>query len=370
MNPPGSPGPGLPEVTGLVTAHSYAGGMSAALAAAAPDIDAFVASLTGHGVTVNAAAITAAEHAKHTTLAASAAWAEADAALQRQGVVREAYTAVPDAGTKAFVTDQAPAQHSAPPEPVTAGPPSQAPVTEPATTAGDPDAEAAHQRAVAQFDVVKHVALLARNAEAMLANLDDGDEDPEELFRHLARQIGELAGEVGLGPCEQAGAVVAYDPGRHWHAGDDEPPAGTPVKVRDPGQQWHHGGREPHSFTPARTINTDDEHGDYIVVAPSGLDEEEPQQVWVELPDIDALEEYDVDEHPEDRHRVPSAYYEPDWYEVTMVEDCDGSPEYHGGVAAPDCQGRLLHFPAFQGDGTDAIHYAVDARLLLSYNDE
>lgn len=91
---------GLPEVTGLGTAQHYASAMRDALAEAVPQVGAFVTSLTGQGVALDAQAVAAARRAQELTVAAETAWAQASAALDRQSIVREAYAAVPDAGTK------------------------------------------------------------------------------------------------------------------------------------------------------------------------------------------------------------------------------------------------------------------------------
>lgn len=93
------------EVTGLATAQTYAAGMNNACASAAVDAETFAAVLAGQGVVGPAAAALA--RAQELSAAAGAAWADVGAALDRQTVVKEAYAAVPEAGTKQFVTDTA-----------------------------------------------------------------------------------------------------------------------------------------------------------------------------------------------------------------------------------------------------------------------
>jgi hypothetical protein len=92
------------EVTGLVTAQQYAAGMAQAMADQVPATEQFVASLTANEVSGDAVA--AAAHAQELSLAASQAWQAATDALHRQDVVKEAYGAVPEAGTKEFVTSE------------------------------------------------------------------------------------------------------------------------------------------------------------------------------------------------------------------------------------------------------------------------
>ncbi|MEN3309852.1 MAG: hypothetical protein V7603_6054 [Micromonosporaceae bacterium] len=91
------------EVTGLATAQTYAAGMNNACTSAAADAETFAAVLAGQGVVGAAAA--ALGRAQELTAAAGAAWADVGAALDRQQVVKEAYAAVPVAGSKQFVTD-------------------------------------------------------------------------------------------------------------------------------------------------------------------------------------------------------------------------------------------------------------------------
>jgi hypothetical protein len=113
------PGPaeaGPPEVTGLVTAQQYAAGMSSAYAQVADQTAQFVAGLGGHGV--DGPAVAAVHRAQELTQAAGAAWAEANTALGHQTVVKEAYMSAPDAGGKAFVTDNAGTQAAAEASPV------------------------------------------------------------------------------------------------------------------------------------------------------------------------------------------------------------------------------------------------------------
>lgn len=108
------PGPaeaGAPEVTGLVTAQRYAAGMSSAYAQVADQTAQFVAGLGGPGV--EGPAVAAVHRAQELTQAAGAAWAEANTALGRQTVVKEAYSSAPDAGGKAFMTDNADTQCTA-----------------------------------------------------------------------------------------------------------------------------------------------------------------------------------------------------------------------------------------------------------------
>ncbi|MEN3308828.1 MAG: hypothetical protein V7603_5030 [Micromonosporaceae bacterium] len=90
------------EVTGLVTAQQYAAEMSSAMGDQISATEQFVASLTGAGVTGEA--IAAAQRAQELSAQASAAWQTANSALHQQDVVKEAYSTVPDAGEKGFVT--------------------------------------------------------------------------------------------------------------------------------------------------------------------------------------------------------------------------------------------------------------------------
>ena len=92
------------EVSGLASAQNYATEMSTAMANQVPLTENFVASLQGGGVSGDAVA--AAARAQELSAAASAAWTEARAALDRQNTVREAYQATPEAGNKEFVTSE------------------------------------------------------------------------------------------------------------------------------------------------------------------------------------------------------------------------------------------------------------------------
>lgn len=92
------------EVSGLVTAQQYAAQMSTAMANQVPLTENFMASLTSNEVSGDAVA--AAARAQELSAAASQAWTEANTALHRQDVVKEAYAAVPDAGNKGFVTGE------------------------------------------------------------------------------------------------------------------------------------------------------------------------------------------------------------------------------------------------------------------------
>lgn len=375
------------EVTGLGSARTFAAAMHAALAGQSNATTQFVTSIQAQGT--GGDAIAAAQAAQQASEVAAAAWARVDSTLAEHTAVGEAYAANPGAGSKEFITMDRPGS-AADVAPASPAPPRDAP---PAQAAADPDDSDAgptdrdpdddldddpvYRRAVAQFDIVSPLAVLARNAEAMLDNFDndeDGDDDPEQLLRQLVRQVRDLGQTVGLGPVAQSGEVVAYDPRRHWQLGD-EPPPGATVKVREPGQQWQHGGPNPHVFTRAFTVFTDDEHGDYIVTGPSSLDEEpeDEQNIWVDLPDVDATVdetgEYDPDDHPEDRHRVPTAYEGPGWYHVAAVEECAGGEEHGSDGPAEGCDGYVLSFDPWQGDEYDRIHYPADARILLSYNE-
>ena len=92
------------EVSGLASAQTYATEMSSAMAAQVPLTEQFMASLQGGGV--SGEAVAAAARAQELSAATSAAWAEANEALQRQNVVKEAYQATPEAGNKEFVTSE------------------------------------------------------------------------------------------------------------------------------------------------------------------------------------------------------------------------------------------------------------------------
>ncbi|MEN3308908.1 MAG: hypothetical protein V7603_5110 [Micromonosporaceae bacterium] len=97
---PNSAGPA--EVTGLPSAQAYARGMTEAYAGIVTRAEGFAAGLSGQGV--HGPAVSAVVRAQELTAAASAAWAKASSALDRQNLVREAYMSAPDAGSKAFVT--------------------------------------------------------------------------------------------------------------------------------------------------------------------------------------------------------------------------------------------------------------------------
>jgi hypothetical protein len=104
--PTSGPGPattGHSEVTGLVTAQRYAADMSRAYAQVADQAARFTTGLGERGV--DGPAVAAVARAQELTRAAGDAWTAAHGALERQTTVREAYTATPDAGGKAFLTD-------------------------------------------------------------------------------------------------------------------------------------------------------------------------------------------------------------------------------------------------------------------------
>lgn len=92
------------EVTGLSTAQGYAAEMAKAMGDQVTLTEQFVASLSAAGVSGDS--IQAAQQAQELSAQASAAWAAANAALQQQNVVKEAYNAVPDAGSREFVTSE------------------------------------------------------------------------------------------------------------------------------------------------------------------------------------------------------------------------------------------------------------------------
>lgn len=89
------------EITGLPSAQRYAQGMSIALDGQAPTIEIFVGVLRESDVSGDA--VTCAVRAQELTGQASQAWRAADSALARQHTVREAYAAVPEAGTKSWL---------------------------------------------------------------------------------------------------------------------------------------------------------------------------------------------------------------------------------------------------------------------------
>jgi hypothetical protein len=95
------------EVTGLVTAQTYAAAMTRAYTDIAEQTAQFAAGLGSQGV--DGPAVAAVTRAQDATAAAGAAWAQATTALHRQTTVREAYTATPEAGGKAFITSTEPA---------------------------------------------------------------------------------------------------------------------------------------------------------------------------------------------------------------------------------------------------------------------
>ena len=90
-------------MTGLVTAQTYAAAMTRTYTDIAEQTARFAANLGDHGVA--GPAVAAVTHAQEATQAAATGWAQATTALQHQTTVREAYTAVPDAGGKAFLTN-------------------------------------------------------------------------------------------------------------------------------------------------------------------------------------------------------------------------------------------------------------------------
>jgi hypothetical protein len=92
------------EVSGLSSAQNYAAQMSARMSDQVPRTESFVASLTG--ADVSGEAVDAAVRAQELSAACSQAWAEANEALQRQNVVKEAYQSTPEAGNKEFVTSE------------------------------------------------------------------------------------------------------------------------------------------------------------------------------------------------------------------------------------------------------------------------
>lgn len=91
------------EITGLGSARAYAAGMQQAMTVAAAQADGYAAGLVGRGV--RGPAVQAVVRAHELTTAAAAAWAAAGAALDRQTIVKEAYTVTPEAGNKQFVTE-------------------------------------------------------------------------------------------------------------------------------------------------------------------------------------------------------------------------------------------------------------------------
>ncbi|MEV4212654.1 hypothetical protein [Micromonospora sp. NPDC049662] len=95
---------GTGEVTGLATAKWYAERMATDMTSQVSRTEMFVAFLTTVGVTGRA--VEAAARAQELSAAAGEAWLAASAALRRQDTVREAYVAVPGAGTKQFVTSE------------------------------------------------------------------------------------------------------------------------------------------------------------------------------------------------------------------------------------------------------------------------
>jgi hypothetical protein len=95
--------PGGGEVTSLPSAMRYAHSMGTALAGQAQHVEIFVGTLRASQV--SGAAVTAALRAQELTTAAAAAWAQAHDALNRQTIVREAYGAAPESGTKGWLTN-------------------------------------------------------------------------------------------------------------------------------------------------------------------------------------------------------------------------------------------------------------------------
>lgn len=92
------------EITGLASALTYAAWMLTAFTGAQPQVEEFVASLSGHGVTGEA--IAAGFLASEAQANAADAWERAYLALARQTGVAEAYAAVPGAGTREFLTSE------------------------------------------------------------------------------------------------------------------------------------------------------------------------------------------------------------------------------------------------------------------------
>lgn len=102
----------LTEITGLITAEQFAIAMMTAHAQAESETPAFLAALRAAGV--DGEAVRVATVATELQGNATQAWADAAVALSQQDQVADAYTAVPDAGSKEFLTDQAPADPARP----------------------------------------------------------------------------------------------------------------------------------------------------------------------------------------------------------------------------------------------------------------
>jgi hypothetical protein len=81
----------------------YAHSMGEALADQSQHVETFVGTL--RAVDVSGAAVTAALRAQELTTAAAVAWVRVHDALNQQTIVREAYGAVPESGTKRWLTN-------------------------------------------------------------------------------------------------------------------------------------------------------------------------------------------------------------------------------------------------------------------------
>lgn len=92
----------MSEVTGLISALTHAQQMRQAYEESTASAEQYLAGLQAGGVTGEALA--AVQQAMEAQQAAAAAWASAEATLQRHMQVREAYEANRDAGSREFVT--------------------------------------------------------------------------------------------------------------------------------------------------------------------------------------------------------------------------------------------------------------------------
>lgn len=99
----GATAPDGGEATSLPSAMRYANSMGTALAGQAQHVEIFVGTL--RAAQVSGAAVTAALRAQELTTAAAAAWTSAHEALNRQTIVREAYGAAPESGSKGWLTN-------------------------------------------------------------------------------------------------------------------------------------------------------------------------------------------------------------------------------------------------------------------------
>jgi hypothetical protein len=347
MHIPDSAGP--PEVTGLGTAQHYASAMHGALAEAVPQVGAFVDSLTGNGVALDAQAVAAASRAQELTVAAEAAWARATAALGRQTTVREAYAAVPDAGTKQFVTDAAapgtdqihPAALAQSRTPDPAVPASAEPRT-PEDVQADRRAKAEVVLPLAQLDwIASHIAEAA----------EDGDADPDELLDRLLTAVRQTAAEAGLGPPEVPGQDTTYDPQRHRFIGDAPQDPGA-VRVVLAGQSWNHGGQEL-VLREAAVVPVDAEHGAHLLTTATGLDEDGGERVWLDDSVQGRLECYDG----------------PGWYHVESTGPCGADDESCPNAGTGTCDGTWVFLYRTDEGEAQGVHHAPDTRVILDHND-